>query len=105
MDGEGAGARSAAEIAVFTASAAAVERAGADRLEQGMVAVDVDDALALHVAERDGQESRRPDVAVMRDEDDALAVARPRRLRERGPARGPEAGDQLAREPAIQRAE
>ena len=95
--GVGSGARAAAEVGVLARAAAAVEVGGADLAQQRAVPVEVDKALLADVAQRERQEARRVDLAVVGDEDDPLAVARALRLRPGAAARLAEEGREPCR--------
>src|SRR5581483_11106671 len=83
-------------------AAAAAEAAGTDRLQEQAVAVDANEAVLLDVPERDRQEPGRVDVAVVGDEDDALAVSGALRLRPRPSRWNTEELAQPARKPLVE---
>jgi hypothetical protein len=73
--GQGASPRATAELGVLTRGAGLREVGCANRVQDLIVAVDVDQTLLADIAQPVGHESRRVDVAIARDEDDALAVS------------------------------
>ena len=79
------------------------ELGGADAPQQRVLPVDLDEVVLEHVAERERQEARGVDRAVVADEDDAAAVSRPLRLRLRARGRLAELGREGGREPAVER--
>jgi hypothetical protein len=104
VSGERPRARAAAEIAPGTCATASLELGGTDLAQQRMVAIDRDDVVLAHVAEFERQEPGRGDRAIVADEDHAATVARPLRLRARGPRRRAELFEQLCTEGRVDRA-
>src|ERR1035437_1910038 len=72
--GKRASARTSAQVGVLAAAAAAGELGVPDPAQQRVVAIDRCDGLVPHIAEWQGEDSRRVDLAVMGDEEDPLAV-------------------------------
>ncbi len=74
--GEGSGAGAAAEGPVVADAAAIFEVGGVVELaEEGGVAVDIDEVVVEHAADGQGEEAGGADVAGVRNEHDAVAVA------------------------------
>jgi hypothetical protein len=76
VDGEGARPGAAAQVGVLAPPAPSLERGPADLAQHLVVAVDLAQGTLAQVPEPERQEPCRVDLAVVRDEQDALAVPR-----------------------------
>src|SRR5450830_813850 len=83
VDSEGPRPRPAAQVGVLAPPAPSLERGPADLAEHLVVAVDLAQGTLAQVPEPERQEPCRVDLAVVRDEQDALAVPRRGRVRAR----------------------